>query len=133
MAKRLCTIVGAVLLLVGLAGFAAPLLLGLHLSLAHNVIHLVSGAIALYLGTKGTESAARSFCWIFGIVYALLGVAGFVAGEPGTPSVPDGSPADDRLLALVPGTLELGTIDHGIHVLIGILFIVGALASRRAP
>jgi uncharacterized protein DUF4383 len=123
MAKKLCTFVGAVLVVVGLAGFAMPGLLGLHLSLAHNLVHIISGAIAIYLGLKGTESAARSFCWIFGIVYLLLGVAGFLAGDA----------ANDRMLALIPGTLELGTVDHAVHVLIGALFVVGGLASRRAP
>ena len=120
MAKRVCTILGVVFLLVGLAGFAMPALLGAHLSLAHNVVHLVSGAAALYLGLKGSEDAARSFCWAFGAVYLLLGLAGFVAGE-----------GADRMLAVIPGTLELGTVDHVIHVLLGAGFLVGGFMSRR--
>ena len=120
MAKRVCTILGVVFLLVGLAGFAMPTLLGAHLSLAHNVVHLVSGAAALYLGLKGSEDAARSFCWVFGAVYLLLGLAGFVAGE-----------GADRMLAVIPGTLELGTVDHVIHVLLGAVFLVGGFMSRR--
>src|SRR5688500_7644103 len=43
MAKRICTVLGVVFLLVGLAGFAVPGALGMHLSPAHNVVHLVSG------------------------------------------------------------------------------------------
>jgi hypothetical protein len=130
MAKRVCTVLGVVFLVVGLAGLALPGLLGAHLSLVHNVVHLVSGAAALYLGLKGTEAAARSFCWGFGAVYMLLGIAGFVAGSPGTPSVPGGHPPDDRLLAVIPGQLELGTMDHIIHVVFGLVFLVGGFLSK---
>ena len=131
MAKRICTVLGIVFLLVAVAGFALPGLLGMHLSLAHNVVHLLSGAAALYLGLKGTESAARSFCFAFGAVYLLLGVAGFAAGGPGTPSVPEGSTADDRLLVVVPGQLELTTMDHIVHVVLGAIFLIGGFLSRR--
>jgi hypothetical protein len=120
MAKRICTVLGVVFLLVGLAGFAVPGVLGMHLSLAHNVVHLVSGAAALYLGLKGSEDAARSFCWVFGAVYLLLGLAGFVAGD-----------GPDRMLAVIPGQLELGTVDHVVHVLFGAIFLVGGFLSRR--
>ena len=52
MAKRIATLLGIGFLLAGLLGFIAPGLLGFHLSIAHTIIHLVSGAIALYLGLK---------------------------------------------------------------------------------
>src|SRR5687768_1291394 len=110
MANRIATILGIVFLLVGVAGFAMPGLLGAHLSLAHNVIHLVSGAISLWLGLKGTPQAAKTFCIVFGAVYGLLGVAGFVAGS-----------GEGRMLNLIPGQLELGTMDHIIHVVLGAL------------
>lgn len=120
MAKRICTIVGVVFLLVGVAGFAMPNLLGAHLSLAHNIIHLVSGAVALYLGLRGTEDAARTFCMVFGAVYLLLGVVGFLLGS-----------GDERMLTLIPDQLMFGTMDHVIHVLLGAIFLVGAMMSRR--
>src|SRR5688500_17766718 len=80
MAKTIATILGIVFILVGLVGFAAPNLMGAHFSTAHNVIHLVSGAAALYLGLAGSLSAAKMFCLAFGAVYLLLGLAGFVIG-----------------------------------------------------
>ena len=80
MAKSISTILGIIFLVVGLLGFAATDTMGMHLSAAHNIVHLVSGALALYFGTKGTYEAARGFCIIFGIVYGLLGLIGFVAG-----------------------------------------------------
>ncbi|MGH9855929.1 MAG: DUF4383 domain-containing protein, partial [Blastocatellia bacterium] len=73
MAKTICKVLGTIFLVVGLLGFIAPNLMGMHLSAAHNVIHLVSGAVALYLGYAGTLNAARLFCLGFGAVYLLLG------------------------------------------------------------
>src|ERR1041384_350994 len=84
MTKTILDIMGTIFLVVGIAGFVSPGLGGTHLSLAHNVIHLVSGALALWFGLKGTLSNARTFSWVFGIVYGLLGVAGMVFGQPGT-------------------------------------------------
>ena len=54
MAKTVCKILGVVFVLVGLCGFAAPGLLGAHLTPVHNVVHIVSGLIALYFGFAGT-------------------------------------------------------------------------------
>jgi hypothetical protein len=48
MAKAIATILGVGFLLVGVIGFLAPDLLGMHLSLIHNIIHLISGALAGY-------------------------------------------------------------------------------------
>jgi len=121
MANKVCTILGIGFLLVGILGFVAPTLLGAHLSLVHNVVHIVSGAVALWLGLKGTPSAAKTFCLVFGAVYLLLGIAGFVAGS-----------GDMRMLAILPGQLEIGTVDHVIHILLGAIFLVGGLSTKTA-
>jgi hypothetical protein len=44
------------------------------------LIHLVSGAIGAYTGFSG--SGYRAFAQIFGVVYSLVGIIGFIA--PGT-------------------------------------------------
>jgi len=116
MAKTISTILGIVFLLVGLLGFAAPNMMGMHLSPLHNIIHLVSGALALYFGLKGTWESARTFCLVFGIVFALLGVAGFLFGGA------------DRMLNIIPNQLVLMTADHVVHVILGALFIIGGLS-----
>jgi hypothetical protein len=133
MAKTVCKLLGVVFVLVGIAGFVRPDLLGAHLSLAHNLIHILSGAIALYLGFAGSASAARTFCLIFGVVYLLLGVVGFVLGQPGSPTMAGmaGMAADDKLWKVLPGTLELGKMDHIIHILLGVVFLAGGLLGRR--
>ena len=122
MAKTICTFLGVVFILVGLVGFAKHDLLGTHLSPVHNVIHLVSGAIALYLGLKGSLSAAKMFCIIFGAVYLLLGICGFLLGT-----------GPDKIFAVIPRTLELGTMDHIIHVVLGIIFLIGGFITKPVP
>lgn len=131
MAKTVATILGIAFLLVGVVGFVAPGVGGFHLSAAHNLIHLVSGAISLYFGLAGTLSGARLFCIVFGAVYGLLGVAGFLLGSPGTPSMP-GMVADDRLFKVIPGTLELGTSDHLFHIVLGIVFLAAGFLTKAA-
>jgi hypothetical protein len=120
MAKTVCKILGVVFLLVGVIGFVAPNLLGAHLTPAHNVIHIVSGAIALYLGFAGTLSGAKIFCLVFGVVYLALGILGMALGT-----------GDDRKWRLVPDTLHFGQADHGIHILLGVIFLAGGLFTRR--
>src|SRR6476619_4422648 len=118
MAKTVCKLLGVVFLLVGLCGFVAPTLLGAHLSPIHNVVHIVSGAIALYLGFAGTLSAAKIFCLVFGVVYLGLGVLGFVLGT-GAESM------------WMVGPLHFGRIDHGIHALLGLIFLAGELSPKN--
>jgi hypothetical protein len=129
MAKTVATIMGVVFLLVGIVGFVAPGVGGFHLSTAHNLIHIISGALSLYFGLAGTLSGARLFCLVFGAVYGLLGVAGFLLGAPGSPSMP-GMDADSRLFKVLPGRLELGTSDHTFHVLLALVYIVAGLLTR---
>ena len=120
MAKTICTLLGIVFLLVGLLGFVAPTLLCAHLTTAHNIVHLLSGAVSLYLGLKGTLSAARLFCLVFGIVYLLLGVVGFLLGI-----------GPDRMFEALAGLgLHLGTVDHIIHILLGLLFLIGGVTTK---
>jgi hypothetical protein len=118
MAKTFATILGVVFILVGICGFFAPHLLGAHLNTTHNLVHLISGALALYFGLAGSLSAARLFCIIFGIVYLLLGVAGLALGSP-----------PDRLLT-IDDLLMFGTSDHGIHILLGVVFLAGGFLTK---
>lgn len=120
MAKTVCKLLGIVFIIVGVAGFLAPKLLGAHLNPAHNAVHLVSGAIALYFGFAGSASAARGFCILFGLVYLLLGVCGWFLGA-----------GPDHMLN-VSTLLMLGTVDHIIHVLLGVVFLAGGVLGARS-
>jgi hypothetical protein len=118
MAKTVCKILGVVFLLVGVVGFAAPTLLGAHLSPAHNAVHIVSGVIALYFGFAGTLSGAKIFSLVFGVVYLALGILGMALGA-----------GAERMWMV--GPLHLGQADHGIHILLGVIFLAGGLFTRR--
>jgi hypothetical protein len=118
MAKTVCKILGVVFLLVGLVGFMKEDLLGAHLNAAHNVVHLLSGALALYFGFAGTLSAAKMFSLVFGVVYLGLGVLGLALGT-----------GEHRMLNL--GPLMFGQADHGIHILLGVIFLAGGLFTKR--
>jgi Domain of unknown function (DUF4383) len=57
------------------------MLLGLfHVNTAHNIVHLASGIVFLLCGMAG-PGPSRTFFKIFGIVYALVAVLGFVKGN----------------------------------------------------
>lgn len=129
MTKTILDIMGTIFVVLGIAGFVSPGMGGTHLSAAHNVIHLVSGALALWFGLKGTLSGARAFSWVFGIVYGLLGIAGMAFGHSGVSSMHDMG-ADSKLLTVIPNVLELGRNDHVLHIIIGIVFIAAALLAR---
>ena len=119
MAKTVCKVVGVVLLLVGILGFTHYLdSLGAHLTQNHNLVHIVSGLIALYFGFAGSAGAARSFCLLFGIVYLLLGVAGWFLGT------------GPEHMFKIGELLTLGKVDHIIHVLLGVIFLAGGAMGR---
>ncbi|MDQ3797914.1 MAG: DUF4383 domain-containing protein [Acidobacteriota bacterium] len=133
MAKTIATIMGIAFILVGLVGFISDNFLGTHLSMTHNLIHLISGAVALYLGLKGSLSAARLFCLAFGAVYLLLGVAGFLFNSGTNTTLPDAlrdGGTNNHMLHVLPGALELGTMDHIVHILIGLVFLIGGFLTR---
>jgi hypothetical protein len=120
MAKTLCKVLGVVLLLVGIAGFFNDHLLGMHLTMLHNIVHLLTAAIALYIGFAGTASAARTFCLAFGAIYLLLGILGFIAPDVVASIIGHTLGPDDSL-----------TPDNAVHLVLGAVFLIAGL--QRAP
>jgi Domain of unknown function (DUF4383) len=130
MAKTIATLVGAVLLLIGIVGFIVgkpadpmtPNFIGTHLTFSHNIVHILTGAISLYFGLSASLAAARTFDILFGIVYGLLGVCGFLLGS-----------GSDRMFEALAGLgLHLGTMDHVVHILLGVLYLIGGLMTKAA-
>jgi len=124
---------GLMFLMIALVGMVVTDLMSAHLSYAHNIIHLVSGVLALFFGLR-SEKAAKTFAFSFGAVYGLLGILGFTLGKPGTAAVAHMA-ADRFLWVLSPEILEFGTSDHTLHVIFGVVFIAGALIvhKRKTP
>ncbi len=114
---------GAVLLLVGLIGFAVDgsfetgsgiegdELILFEVNGIHNLVHIASGILGLVLAKSA--SGARAFALGFGAVYLLVTILGFADG--------------DSVLNLIP----VNTADNFLHLAIAALGIAAGLASRE--
>lgn len=117
MAKTFVTVLGVVFVLAGVAGFIDPLspdgeVFGLFFvgepGTLHNLIHLLSGVVALAAVSTG-EAAARMYAQVFGVVYALVTILGFIVGEGEILGIVPVNQADNVLhLAIAAGLLYFG-------------------------
>ena len=120
MSQTLAYVFGAILVLFGVLGFVpgitdGDMLLGIFMvSSLHNLIHLVTGlaAIAAAYGMYST----RLFFQVFGVVYALVAVLGFVMGG--------------NILGLIMTNMA----DHLLHLVLAAAFLyLGFMAKDSAP
>lgn len=78
--KSVTWILGIVLVLVGVAGFFVDgMLLVFQVDTVHNVVHLLSGVVAIAAAST-SESYSRMYLIVFGLVYGVVTVVGFVNG-----------------------------------------------------
>src|SRR3954447_21697342 len=125
MVKTAAILFGIVFLAVGILGFVPgvtsdvngmPMLLGIfHVNTAHNFVHLASGIVFLLCGMAGA-GPSRTFFKIFGIVYALVAILGFV---------PDGP--------MLLGFLSNNMADAWLHVVLAVsMLYLGFMARDTA-
>jgi hypothetical protein len=81
----------------------------------HNVVHLLSGALGLLVA--GSYAGARVYALVFGAVYLVVTVLGFIAGDGG------------EILNLIP----VNTEDNVLHLLIGIAGVLAGVATPSEP
>src|SRR3954462_9233961 len=121
MAKTMAVLFGVILLVVGILGFVPgitkdEMLLGIfHVNAAHNVVHLLSGAVALFCGMT-SFGASRMYFRIFGLVYAAVAVLGFMAG------------GDTLLLGLISNNMAV----TWLHVAIAAVSLILGFMPARA-
>jgi len=121
MLKKICLLFGVVFVAVGLLGFVPGVtegehLLGIfHVNAAHNVVHILSGIAALICGSISTH-AARMYFRLFGLIYGLVAVLGFVSG--------------DRPIF---GIISNNMADTWLHVAIAAVSLLLGFAVREAP
>ena len=85
-----------------------------HTDTLHNLVHLISGALFLFIALAAPASAAI-LLKVFGIVYFLLGVLGLIF---------IGSDGMGKLL----GFLHVNGADNFLHIGLGIIiFLAGTL------
>jgi hypothetical protein len=106
---------GAILVVVGVAGFFRHEMFNLTFPPAHNVFHFASGAIALWAGRGENSHGVRRFGLLFGVLYTLLAIAGFAG-----------------LSDLGPLRLDLNTHFNFIHLGVGLLSLAAGFASGKA-
>jgi len=118
MAKTYSLVIGVVLLLVGIVGFIKGNegLMGLQFSLTHNLMHTLSGIIGIWAGMSKNAAHPKMFAQIFGVVYALVALVGFV-GQP----------------VFVTELLHLSLTFNVIYLAVGSLSIVIGFVSNGWP
>jgi hypothetical protein len=119
--KTLASIFGLLLMAVGILGFVPAVtpnehFLGIfHVNGAHNVVHLLSGAIALFCAMK-SEHASRLFFRVFGVIYAGVALLGFMSGDQP-----------------IFGVMSNNRADVWLHVGIAVVSLFLGFAHRRVP
>ena len=115
MLKKAAMVVGAVFLLIGIAGFIPGLtvesegvkkLLGLfQVDAVHNLVHILSGLV--FLAASQKERWSRLAFQVFGVVYALVTLIGFMVGDGGS----------------VLGLFHVNTADNFLHLVLAAAFL----------
>lgn len=124
--QTISLIVGFILFVLGLAGILYPSFAGLHLSTFHSTVVAIAGGTLFYNGYKDNDRDSFIACLCFGLFFGLHSIAGFAFGKPGNPGVGYQAP-DPELLRIIPNFSELGTLDHVLNGIIGVVLLGGAL------
>jgi hypothetical protein len=117
MAKTVVTWFGWIFIIIGILGFipgitSDGMLLGIfEVSAVHNIVHLLSGIIALAMAAQG-EDGARTYAKIFGVVYLLVTLLGFFTGS-------------------FIGLFEANGADNVLHLLLAVIFLWAGFSGRR--
>lgn len=111
MLKKAALATGIVFLLIGILGFVGPFvsndkLLGIFLvGGVHNLVHILSGLAAIVASQRTDWS--RLFFKVMGVVYALVTVLGFLAGDGGS----------------ILGLFHVNTNDNFLHLVLAAAFL----------
>jgi len=85
MAKKFSLLLGVVLLAAGAVGWYTGghdhTLVVFGINMTHNVVHLLSGGLAILAALIGPQ-CAKYYCLLFGAVYGLVTIAGFLNIAP---------------------------------------------------
>ncbi|HSW48383.1 MAG TPA: DUF4383 domain-containing protein [Candidatus Saccharimonadales bacterium] len=115
-AKSTAMWVGLVILVVGVVGFIPALVpggkvLGLFLvDPLHNIVHILTGVLAIF-AAKSSESTVKTYFKVFGVVYALVTVLGFISSG--------GTGVGTGLFGLLP----VNIYDNLLHLIIAALYL----------
>jgi len=115
MARLYCRVTGIVLLLVGALGvlqFGIPGYLSIN-EPAEIAVHFVTGALATYAGfSRGYGRAAVLYARVFGIVYLLLTIVGFIVAD------------------VIPGLIHFDLGCNVVHLVLGLWGVYAGYFAR---
>lgn len=116
MAKKLTIIFGIVFVVIGLLGFIDNPIVGrsgyFMTNALHDWVHIISGVIFLIVAAR-SESASSTVLTVFGVIYLLVTLLGFVAAS------------DGNLLGLT-----VNGPDNILHLVLAIVFLAAGLGTR---
>ena len=111
--KTFAVIVGVVLVILGIWGFFQPLILNLFgVNPAQNIVHIIAGALGIWLGTKGS---GKGFNLWLGWIALVVGILGLIPG------------AKDLLAQL----LGINSGISWLHIILGIIALIVAYAVKE--
>ncbi len=112
MSQKLAKVLGIVFVIIGVLGFIPNPIVGgsgmFEANALHNLVHIVIGVILIMMAKK--EDGARRWLKIFGIVYLLVAILGFLAvGSDG--------------MGNVLGLIAVNSADNWLHVILGVILL----------
>jgi hypothetical protein len=81
----------------------------------HNLVHIASGVLGLLAFASG-PAASRTYALVFGIVYLIVAIWGFIIGS------------HESILGFIP----VNTEDNVLHLILGVLGVGAYAASDPA-
>jgi len=81
----------------------------------HNLVHIASGVVGL--AVAGSYANARTYALVFGAVYIVVAILGFIYGN------------GDEIFDIIP----VNTEDNVLHVLIGVAGLGAGMATPAEP
>ena len=121
--------IGMVLLIVGLMGTFIPTFLGLSLSFMHCSVLLVTGGLAMWSASR-PRGQAMWFNLGLGVFFLLNAVLGMIFSDEGRLKVGTGA-AEDMVVRMAPGFLDLSFYDHYFHLLVALFFLAESFSWRE--
>ena len=119
MIQKLAWVFGIVFIVIGILGFIPSLvpgglLLGIFsVDAMHNVVHLVSGVLAIWAAWS-SASYSRLYFKVFGVVYAIVTIIGFIQGDT------------------ILGLMMVNTADNVLHLVIAAVALWAGFGMKES-
>jgi hypothetical protein len=116
MAKKLTIIFGIVFIVIGILGFISNPIVGREgffmTNAVHDLVHIISGIVFLIVASK-SDQASSTVLTVFGVIYLLVTLLGFIAG------------GDGNLLGLA-----VNGADNVLHLVLAVVFLIAGLSTK---